>query len=198
MSKVIGLTGGIASGKSHVASAFVRKSVPVVSADLLAREAVKPGSEGLLAVSRAFPETMSPDGSINRQLLGRKIFHDPPSRVLLEKILHPIIRQLYLTRKKELSKEYPVIVYEVPLLFESGANKEVDLCVVVDVPESLQLSRLMERDGLSEKEALLRIRSQMPRADRLQLADQVIEGNLSRESLDTVIDDLIRKVLSRG
>ena len=195
MSKVIGLTGGIASGKSHVAAAFVRKNIPVVSADLLAREAVRPGTEGLLLVSRSFPDEILPDGTINRQLLGRKIFHDPKSRALLEGILHPVIRQLFLLKKQSLSGDYPVFVYEVPLLFESGANKEVDLCVVVDVPESLQLSRLMERDGLSEKEALLRIKSQMTRSERLELADRVIEGNLSRESLDAVIDDLIRDVL---
>jgi len=195
LSRIIGLTGGIAAGKSHVASAFIRKNIPVVSADLLAREAVQPGTEGLLAVSKAFPDEISPDGTINRQLLGRKIFHDPKSRALLEGILHPVIRQLFLSRKQVLSRDYPVFVYEVPLLFESGADKEVDLCVVVDVPESLQLSRLMERDGLSEKEALLRIKSQMPREKRLELADRVIEGTLSRESLDALIDDLIRQAL---
>ncbi|MDA8059195.1 MAG: dephospho-CoA kinase [Nitrospiraceae bacterium] len=195
MSRVIGLTGGIAAGKSHVASAFVRKSIPVVSADLLAREVVQPGSEGLRAVSMAFPDSISPDGTINRQLLGRKIFHDPESRRVLEGILHPLIRQLFISRKQLLSNNYPVFVYEVPLLFESGADKEVDMCVVVDVPEALQLSRLMERDGLSEKEALLRIKSQLSREKRLELADRVIEGNLSRESLDARIDDILREVL---
>jgi dephospho-CoA kinase len=94
--------------------------------------------------------------------------------------------------------DHPVFVYEVPLLFESGADKEVDLCVVVDVPESLQLSRLMERDGISEEEALLRIKSQMAREDRVKLADRVIEGTLSRESLDALIDELVREVLVKS
>ncbi len=195
--KVIGLTGGIASGKSTVAGVFIRKKIPVISADFLAREVVSPGSPGLLAVSRAFPGTILSDGTLDRSALAKVIFSNPMARKQLESILHPLIRGLFREQWMALSSGHPVVVYEVPLLFESGADRDVDFSVVVDVPGELQKTRLMKRDGLSEEEADARIRSQLSREDRKAKADRIINGWLSGEELDKQVEEIVVEVARR-
>ena len=180
---VIGLTGGIASGKSHVARFFEEAGIPVIHSDQLAREAVLPGTRSLERVRDAFPDVFLEDGTLDRKALGKRIFSSETDRKTLESILHPPIRELFLKKLGELGKKSPLAVYEVPLLFETGLDREVDLSVVVDVPEALQISRLAKRDRMTPDEARKRVSVQMPREERIRKADLVFPGDLPEEEL---------------
>jgi dephospho-CoA kinase len=176
---ILGLTGGIASGKSFVADCFVECGAILVSADLLAREVVNPGSPTLAKLVDAFgEEILTPGGSLNREVMARKVFADPVARRRLESITHPSIAHLAECRLAELKlAPHDLIVYEVPLLFEAGAESRVDQVLVVVVDPDLQLARLLQRDKLSEAEARQRIAAQWPQADKVQRADFVIDNS---------------------
>ncbi|MCL5259184.1 dephospho-CoA kinase [Leptospirillum ferriphilum] len=181
--RVIGLTGGIASGKSHVARFFEAAGTPVIHSDQLAREVVLPGTPSFERVREAFPDVFLDDGTLDRKALGKRIFSSQEDRKKLESILHPPIRELFMQKLGELEKKSPLAVYEVPLLFETGLDREVDLSVVVDVPEDLQILRLSKRDQMTPEEARRRISVQMPREERIRKADLVLPGDLSEEEL---------------
>jgi dephospho-CoA kinase len=176
---ILGLTGGIASGKSFVADCFVECGALLVSADLLAREVVNPGSPTLAKLVDAFGvDILTPGGFLNREVMAQTAFADPVARRLLESITHPAIAHLAECRLAELNRSpHDLIVYEVPLLFEAGAESRVDQVLVVVVDPEVQLARLLQRDSLSAAEARQRIAAQWPQADKVQKADFVIDNS---------------------
>jgi dephospho-CoA kinase len=177
--KLIGLTGGIASGKSAVAAMLRGAGVPVVDADQLAREAVAPGTPALEAIRARFGEgVLLPDGSLDRKRLGALVFHDDEARAALNAIVHPGVAALAVERLEALrASGANVAVYEVPLLFESGLEGMMDATLLVALDEELQLSRLMARDRIDEAAARARVAAQMPLAAKRARATRVIEND---------------------
>lgn len=181
---VLGLTGGIGSGKSVVAEMFRRMGAEVVSADELAREIVQPGSPTLQnIVDRFGAEVLCSDGTLDRAWLAKRIFSDHQARLDLDRITHPAIADLARRRFAALArKKSRLIIYDAPLLFEAGADAQVDAVVVVAVEEAVQLKRLMDRDGLDEHSARARMASQMPLGLKVARADYVIDNNGTLEN----------------
>lgn len=173
---VVGLTGGIASGKSTVARFFEEHGVPVVDADQLAREVVAPGTDALREIVAAFgPGVLAPDGSLDRKALGAVVFADPAARRRLEAITHPRIGAASAARIRELaSSRPPYVLYEAALLVENGLHRGLAALVVVAANEATQMARLRERDGLSEQDARARVAAQAPLRRKLDAADFVI------------------------
>ena len=190
---LIGLTGGVASGKSSVARAFeARHPGCVVDADLAARAVVEPGTEGLAAVVGHFSgEVLGPDGRLDRAALRARVFADASQRKALEALLHPRIRAWMLARADAASTPY--VVLDIPLLAEGGGRATwpmLDRIVVVDVPVAMQRARLMARDGVDAALAERMIAAQATRAQRLALADDVIVNLGSLADLDDAVDRL--------
>lgn len=185
--RVIGLTGGIASGKSSVASLFAQLGAAIIDADQLAREAVQPGTPALAAIVRAFgPGILLPDGTLDRNALGAIIFADAAARQRLEQITHPAIKELALARLHALRQSGTAVVfYMAPLLIEAGATDRVDEIWVVHVDPETQLKRLMARDQLSRTDALIRVASQMPLEEKRRQGRVVIDnsGSLAETKL---------------
>jgi dephospho-CoA kinase len=176
----IGLTGGIACGKSTVASMLVNQGAILIDADQLAREAVMPGSSALQQIVERFgPEMMLPDGTLHRKALGALIFKEPAARKDLEAITHPLIRQAMWDQMHQAEEACPdkLIVVDVPLLYESKLQGYYQKVMVVYVPEKVQLQRLIERDGLSLEAAEQRLQAQMPIEQKKLLADIVIDNS---------------------
>lgn len=191
----IGLTGGIASGKSETARCFAALDVPVVDADALAREAVAAGSEGLAEVVTVFGrDVLAPDGTLDRRVLRRRIFADAAERRRLEAIVHPRVRAALTARLARLTTPYAVVV--VPLLVESGLAEEMDRVLVVDCPEALQISRLLARDGESVTDARAILAAQIPRARRLAAADDVIVNDGTLQALEAAVTELHGRYLA--
>jgi dephospho-CoA kinase len=190
----VGLTGGIASGKSTVADALAERGAVIIDADVLAREVVEPGTAGLRAVQERFgPDVVRSDGSLDREGLGRIVFADPDARRDLEAIIHPAVR----ARAAVLAARAPddaVVVQVIPLLVETAQQDAFDLVVVVDVEPETQLSRLEQRNGFSRAEAVARVAAQIGRADRLAAADVVIDNSGQREALGPQLDHLWAKL----
>ncbi|ROR29698.1 dephospho-CoA kinase [Inmirania thermothiophila] len=182
----VGLTGGIASGKSAVAERFARLGVPVIDTDQVAREVVEPGEPALAAVVEAFgPEVLDRTGRLDRRRMRALVFSDPASRRRLEAILHPAIWARTERRLEGLDAPYAVVV--VPLLVETGAQHRFHRILVVDAPERLQLERLVRRDRMDEAAARAMIAAQAPRAARLAAADDVIVNDGPPEALDEAV-----------
>jgi dephospho-CoA kinase len=175
----IGLTGGIASGKSTVSSMLIELGFPVIDADQIAREAVKPGEEPYKKIVETFGrEILLENGEINRPKLGSIIFHDQEKRDLLNKIVHPFVRRRMIEQKEALfEKGEKAVILDIPLLFESKLTHLVDKTILVYVDADVQLERLMRRNDLTENEAKARIASQMPLVQKVPLADTVINNN---------------------
>ena len=186
----VGLTGGIASGKSAVADELAVHGAVVVDADVLAREVVEPGTPGLAAVVDRFgPEVLTPDGRLDRPQLGRLVFADAAARRDLEQIVHPAVR----ARAAELERAAPadaVVVHVIPLLVETGQADDFDLCVVVDLDRETQLQRLQQRNDLSREEAEARLAAQATREQRLAVADRVLDNSGPVSDLDQKVDHL--------
>jgi dephospho-CoA kinase len=177
--RVIGLTGGIATGKSSVARFFSERNIPVIDADQLARDAVLPGSSALKQIAGLFgQEILLHDGALNRKRLGELIFSDTEQRRLLESILHPEIRKLSEERIAQAAASgHRYLVYMAPLLIEAGATDRVDDIWVVTVRPEIQLERLMLRDGISREQAEQIIRSQMPLSEKERFGSVVIDNS---------------------
>lgn len=190
--RVIGLTGGIATGKSSVARFFQAKGAVVIDADDLAREAVQPGSRGLAEVVAAFgTEVLTPDGSLDRKRLGGVVFSDSRKRSLLEGILHPEIRRLAGERIAGAAEAgHRVVLYVAPLLIEAGVTDRVDEVWVVTVRPEIQLERLMSRDGLSRAEAQRIIDSQMPLAEKERHGRIVIDNSGTQQDTGSVLEKI--------
>ena len=181
--RVIGLTGGIGTGKSTVASALRALGVPVIDADQLARAAVAKGTPGLSAVVAEFGKgVLAADGELDRKRMGALVFADPAARARLEAAVHPAVRALFRAELARLAAEgHDLAVYDVPLLYEANAEGEVDLAAVVWAPRETQLARLAERDGLGRAEAEARLAAQLPIDEKAARADAVVlnDGDLA-------------------
>jgi dephospho-CoA kinase len=195
--KILGLTGGIASGKSTVARLLQEMKLPVVDADVLARRIVEPGQPALKEIAEAFGENViQEDGQLDRKALGALIFGDAERRALLNSITHPRVAQLAQeTFQQHREQGAFLLVYEVPLLFEVGLHHIVDASLLVAVSPEVQLQRLMERDQSSEEAASSRIKSQMPLEEKLKLADFVLWNNGTLDELDSELQQLWPQLL---
>lgn len=189
------LTGGIASGKTTVSDAFAELGAAVVDTDIIAREVAAPGTAGFEAVVEAFGQDIVAGGEIDRARLRERIFSDPAQRRNLEAILHPLI-EAEARRRLRAPGDAPYIILVVPLLSESNLEREADRILVVDVDESVQLSRLTRRDGIDDELARRMITSQTSRADRLAMADDVIDNNGDLPGLMRQIHELHQSYLA--
>ncbi len=183
--RVVGLTGGIASGKSTVARWFAGWGAYVVDADRVARDVVVPGGPAYAAVVERFGRSIvAEDGSIDRIELGRIVFDRDTERAALEAILHPAIRAESLRRFAEDSGDAPLGIYEASLLVETGAHEELDGLIVVACTQETQIARLIERDGITEDDARKRLASQYPPERKIALADHVIDTDGTLEQTE--------------
>lgn len=181
---VVGLTGGIASGKSTVGRAFADLGVPVIDADQLAREVVALGSEGLAEVVATFGEdVLLADGSLDRKALGARVFQDATLRHKLNAITHPRIARLSAERLASIDPDAPYALYEAALIVENGLHRNMAALVVVAVDAAKQLERIVLRDRLEAAEAARRIEAQAPLAHKLEVADFVIDNSGEFEHL---------------
>jgi dephospho-CoA kinase len=182
----VALTGGIASGKSTVADLFAALGVPVIDTDVIAREVVEPGRPALAQVAEAFgADVLDADGRMDRKRMRERIFTDADARRRLQAILHPAIRAEMERQSQAAGGPYQVLV--IPLLAEGGRRDHVDRVLLVDVPEELQIQRVMWRDGVSHQQAQASLDAQATRAQRLEMADDVLR-NTGR------VDDLREQV----
>ena len=180
----IGLTGGIASGKSLISDALARRGYPIIDADVISRELMQPGAPGYQACIDHFGQAvLDRQGRIDRAALRRKVFDDPAQRYWLESMLHPLIRARIEKRIESLDADLAFIV--VPLLFESGFDQLVDLTLTIDCPRQVQLERLLQRDGIDRELANRMLDTQLSNDERLQRADLSIrnDGLLAADEL---------------
>jgi dephospho-CoA kinase len=198
--EIIGLTGGIACGKSAVAALLAEKGLAVVDADLGAREVVAPGSEGLAAVVAAFGEgVLAPDGTLDRKRLGDRVFGDEAARQTLNGILHPRIAQWSAGRFVALAAEgRPLAIYEAALLVENGAHRALAGLIVVTARPEVQRARLMARDGVDAAAAQARIDAQWPLEKKVAVATEVIDNSGDREALRAQVEGLYTRLCSRA
>jgi dephospho-CoA kinase len=176
--RVIGLTGGIASGKSTVAAMLRELGAPIIDADLLARQVVEPGAPALAEIAQVFgPEVLAADGSLDRKRMGERIFADPGARAVLNAITHPRIAQASAASIADLAAGgHPVAIYEAALLVENRIHERLGGLIVVSVPPEIQLERLRARDGLDEDGARARVGAQLPLASKVAVADWVVDN----------------------
>lgn len=195
MSMTVGLTGGIASGKSTVSSLLIEKGYTVIDADIEARLAVEKGEEAYQEIVCHFGErVLLSDGSIDREELGSIIFHDQKERKALNSIVHPAVRKRMTAKKEQaIRRNEQLIILDIPLLFESKLQYMCDKTLLVYADEDIQLQRLMQRNQLSGKEAMARIQSQMPLRDKKALADAVIDNNGTIEETEKQLWGILKK-----
>lgn len=196
---ILGVTGGIASGKSTAAALLGELGAHVISADQIAREVVEPGSEVLAQLVQIFGgQIITREQTLDRKRLGAIVFDDPDARAQLEAVMHPAIAELSRQCLTAAAQKYPLVVYEAPLLFEANAQERVDkvLCITVD-PE-IQLQRVQERDGCSEAEAQARIDAQMPQYKKAELSDYIVDNSADLDALREQIESLWRTELMRS
>lgn len=192
----IGLTGGIACGKSTVSQMFVDRGAVLVDADRVARDVVSPGRPALAAIREAFGDAVFlEDGTLHRKKLGERIFGDESAKRTLESIVHPVIRQELYDRIEYWDKHGAgkLVVFDIPLFFESGYQQVLPEHLVVYVPRHVQLQRLMERDGLSEEAAEARLRAQMDIEEKKRLAESVIDNSGTLAETERQVDEYIRR-----
>lgn len=196
---LFGLTGGIASGKSRVATRLRQRHVPVIDADQLAREAVLPGSAGLAAIVAAFgSDVLLPDGTLDRKKLAAAVFADEEKRKALNAIVHPEVARLTFTESSRLRDAGEALAcYEAALIVENRMADAFRPLVVVSAPEDVQVARAMARDNSTADEARARIRAQMPLAEKVAAADFVIENAGSLEDLDRRTDEVLAAICAR-
>ncbi|SEM19402.1 dephospho-CoA kinase [Halomonas caseinilytica] len=192
---IIGITGGIASGKSTVARAFARLGIPWVDADDIAREIVAPGEPALDEIHRRHgSRILLEDGQLDRRALRDIVFADEAERHWLESVTHPRIRARLNERLDDFrQREVPYALLVSPLLFESGQSELVDRCLVIDVPESLQIARTARRDGVDESQARAIVAAQMSREERLSRADDILLNEGDEQDLADRVAELDRK-----
>lgn len=189
----LGLTGGIASGKSAVSKILAELGAVTIDADVLAREVVAPGTAGLARVVETFGDTvLNTAGELDRERLGAVVFGDPAARARLERIIHPLVRARAAELERAALDRDPdtIVVHDIPLLVETGQVDRFDLVLVVDVPPQEQLRRLVEIRGMTEEAARARIASQADREQRLGVADIVVRNDGTREELRQRVLDI--------
>jgi dephospho-CoA kinase len=194
----VGLTGGIASGKSTVSAILAELGAVVIDADALAREVVAKGTPGLEAVVAEFgPGLLTPEGDLDRPAMGALVFGDADARKRLEAIIHPLVHQ----RSAQLEAEAPadaVVVHDIPLLAEVGRAGSFDAVVVVDAPTELQVSRMVEDRGWSREEAESRIAAQASREDRLAIATHVVDNTGTLDELRRRVEQVYADLAARA
>lgn len=196
--RVVGLTGGIGSGKSTVAAFFKQQSAEVVDADQIAREVVEPGRPALEAIIKAFGrDVLQSNGRLDRARLAAIVFKDVAARERLEAITHPPIRQRLLEEVEARRARSGLLVLDIPLLYERPRIEAVDAVVVVWVDAATQLERLLARGGLDEEAARARIAAQMPLDEKKARADHVIDNSGSREATRRQVDALVNLLRPR-
>lgn len=184
----VGLTGGVASGKSTASRRFAELGAVVVDADLLAREVVAPGTEGLAQVVEIFgPEVLDPSGALNRPALGALVFADEEKRRALEGVIHPRVRAMGAALEAEAGED-AVVIHDIPLLVETGQAEAFDVVVVVDAPVDEQVRRMVDDRGMTREDALARIAAQATRDERRAVADVVIDNSGDLSSLLAQVD----------
>lgn len=183
---VVGLTGGIASGKSTVAGMFEDRKVPVIDADVIAREIVEPGEPALEDIEEAFgAEVIRQEGSLDREALGNIVFGDDQARATLDAITHPRVAQRMAERARALREQgHRWVIYDAALIVENDIHEWLDALIVVSADRATQIERLIRRDGLSREDAIARIDSQLPLEQKVAVADYVIDNNGTLE--DTI------------
>jgi len=197
VSLVVGITGGIGSGKSAVTRCFEQRGITVVDADVVARLIVEPGTPALAAIATHFGNAiLQPDGSLDRAALRNRVFSNDDERRWLEQLTHPLIGEKILVQIN--ASRSPYTILGSPLLLDTSQKALVDYVVVVDVPETMQLQRTMQRDGNDEAQVRRIMAAQMSRADRLERADIVIDNSGSLEELDSLVDELHKEFLLRA
>lgn len=198
MIRRIGLTGGIATGKSYVAGKIREAGVPMVDADVLSREVVAPGTPGLAAVRRRFgPDAVRRDGTMDRVRIAQIVFKDKRARLDLEAIVHPAVQKAIDEFFATLPKRTPFAIADIPLLFETGRENQFNAVVVVACPRELQLQRLMERNKLSKEDAERRLNAQLPIEQKVKKATHVIRTDGTFEQTDAQVADLIKKLSAK-
>ncbi|ELI8399291.1 dephospho-CoA kinase [Yersinia enterocolitica] len=176
MTYIVALTGGIGSGKSTVANAFANLGVPLVDADIIARQVVEPGMPALMEIASRYGETiLHTDGTLNRAALRKKIFSEPQEKAWLNSLLHPLIQQE--TQSQLANIDEPYVLWVVPLLVENGLHHRANRVLVVDVVPEIQLARTMARDGITRQQAEDILASQVSRQQRLTCADDIIDNS---------------------
>ncbi len=197
---LVGLTGNIAAGKSTAARLFAERGATLVDADLLAREAVRPGTPALAAiVGRWGPGVLSPDGALDRPALRARVFDDPAELEALNAIVHPEVGRLRdLALDEARARGDRLVVCDVPLLFERDLAGEFDVVVLVDAPRDLRLERLVHERGLREPEAMAMIAAQMPAELKRARANYVVENAGTREALAEQVDAVWRALAARA
>ncbi|MFN2747677.1 MULTISPECIES: dephospho-CoA kinase [Bacillus] len=195
MTLVIGLTGGIASGKSTVAQMFQQAGITVVDADVIAKEAVEKGMPAYWKIVEAFGDgILLETGDIDRKKLGELVFTNEEKRVQLNEIVHPEVRKAMIKQRDDaVSAGEQFVVLDIPLLYESGLEHLTDKVIVVWVPKELQLKRLMKRNKFNEKEALSRIQAQLPLDEKKKKADAVIDNSGSLKDTEKQLQDLLER-----
>ncbi|NLB18479.1 MAG: dephospho-CoA kinase [Syntrophomonadaceae bacterium] len=194
---VIGLTGSIASGKSSVSKILKQQGIPVIDADQMAREIVEPGKPAYQDIVNEFgAQVVDADGQLNRKRLGDIIFSDPEMRNKLNSFTHPRLKEVFERRMQQLSPDDRIVVWDVPLLLETNMDKEVNEVWVVWVDNRLQVERLMQRDGLTQTEAELRIASQMPMVEKMKRADRLIDNRGTMEETEAIVTKYYKQVSS--
>jgi dephospho-CoA kinase len=194
----VGLTGGIASGKSTVSGILRELGAVVIDADQLAREVVAAGTPGLAAVVAEFgPDLLGPDGELDRPAMGRLVFGDEAARKRLEAIVHPLVFERIVELEAGAGPG-DVVVHDIPLLAESGRAETFDAVIVVDAPPAVQVERMVRDRGWSEAEARSRIAAQATRQDRLSIATHVVENTGTLEDLRHRVTEVFEEVVSAG
>ena len=191
---IVALTGGIASGKSAVERCFARRGIEICDADRVARDVVAPGTEGLQEVIAVFGgEVLTTEGMLDRRAMRERVFADPDARRRLEQIVHPRVRNAMREAARSMRSAYGLLV--IPLLVESGDYAWVDRVLVVDVPRNVQISRLLNRDGITRELAESMVDAQASREQRLAIADDVIDNTADLAALDSAVETLHRHYL---
>ena len=194
---LIGLTGGIGSGKSTVASRLKTLGARIVDADKIAREIVEPGEPALAELAEAFDGVLNADCTLNRAELARQAFAAPEATEKLNSITHPRIRERTLERFAQARTDgVPVLVYDMPLLIENGEYKKMDHVLVVDAEDEIRIDRLVNSRGLDEEDARRRIAAQISREERLAAADSVVDNSGTRDQLLQQVDALWEQVVA--
>ena len=196
---LVGLTGGIATGKSTVDAVLRELGAQIIDADVLAREVVEPGEPALAEIASEFgPAVLGPDGRLDRKALGAIVFTDPECRHKLEAMTHPRIRERFQQRLDALTAENfrGLVFFDAPVLIESGNYRTMDRLVVVITDAATQIARLLARDGIDCEEALRKIRSQMPLDEKAELADYVIDNSGDRATTEADVRRIYQALLA--
>lgn len=195
--RIIGLTGGIASGKSTVSAMLRELGAHLLDADVIAREVVEPGTPGLEDVGRRFPGVIGPDGRLDRQALGARIFANPEERAALNALLHPRIQRAFLEKTQALAEGgAEVVVYDAPLLIENRLHDWMNGVILVYVPREVQVRRLMARNGLDRAQAEERLAAQLPLDDKRQHATWIVDNSEELARTRAQVEDVWRSIQS--